>query len=62
MVVSRDVRDRIVYPRRSTECTLMCIAPNRRERVRDDGDEEVDKPEVEHDDAHDEEETGHEEL
>ena len=40
----------------------MCVAPDRRERVRDHSDEEIDEPEIQDDDADDKEEARHEEL
>ena len=41
---------------------MLCLLPDSSERVRDNGDEEIDEPEVEDDDADDEEEARHEVL
>ncbi len=37
--------------RRSTECARSCVRPNGGEGVCDNGDEEVDDPRIEHDEA-----------
>lgn len=48
--------------RSSTECTLVSVAPDCRERIRNHSDEEIDEPEIQDDDADDEEEAGHKKL
>ena len=48
--------------RRSPKRALLRVLPDGGERVRDHGHEEVDEPEIEHDDADDEEEARDEEL
>ena len=48
--------------RSGTEGALVCILANGRKRVCDNRHEQVDKPEVEHDDAYDEEKARDEEL
>ena len=48
--------------RRSPKRALLRVRADGRERVRDDRDEQVDKPKVEDDNANDVEEARHEEL
>jgi len=48
--------------RRGAECTFLCLRPDGRECVGDHSNEKVDKPEIEYDDACDEEEAGYEKL
>lgn len=50
------------YSRCGSECALLRILPNGGERVRNNRHEEVDEPEVEYNDASDEEETRYEEF
>lgn len=48
--------------RRGTEGALLRVGANCRERIRDDGNEEVEQPVVQHNDAHNEENAGDEKL
>jgi hypothetical protein len=48
--------------RRSAKCARSPVCPDGEEGVCDNGDEEVDEPEIEHDEANDEKEAGNEEL
>ena len=48
--------------RSSTEGTFVGVFTNGRKRIRDDGDEEVYQPEVQYDNAYDEEKAGDEKF
>lgn len=51
-----------MHLRCSAEGAFMRVLADGREGVRNDGNEKVDEPEVQHDDAHNEKEAGDEEL
>ena len=48
--------------RSSAECALICVFANSGEGIGDHSDEQIDEPEIQHDDANDEEKAGYEEL
>ena len=50
------------YSRSGTERARSGFCSDSGERIRDHGDEQVDKPKIEHDDTNDEKEGGYEEL